>query len=161
MTQIDSRLRLTRRAALQSLVGAGLSAVAAHGATAAPAGFDQWRNAFRAKASAKGISDATYNGVMGRLEPDMTVFPKLRSQPEFKEQVWQYINRRVSDWRMTAGKVALRDNERLFARIEKDFGVERGTLLALWGVEFRLWRSPRATEPHAARVPAVGGAGLE
>ena len=28
-----------------------------------------------------------------------------------------------------------RKNEALFARIEQDFGVERGTLLALWGVE--------------------------
>jgi hypothetical protein len=30
---------------------------------------------------------------------------------------------------------ALKKNEALFARIEQDFGVERGTLLALWGVE--------------------------
>ncbi|HAP11518.1 MAG TPA: lytic murein transglycosylase, partial [Afipia sp.] len=43
--------------------------------------------------------------------------------------------RRVSDWRLSAGKVALQKNSALFARIEKDFGVERGTLLALWGVE--------------------------
>ena len=56
-------------------------------------------------------------------------------QPEFNEQIWQYINRRVSDWRIIAGKEALRKHEALFARIEHDFGVERGTLLALWGVE--------------------------
>ena len=41
----------------------------------------------------------------------------------------------MSDWRIIAGKEALRKNEALFARIEQDFGVERGTLLALWGVE--------------------------
>src|SRR5260370_7590602 len=49
--------------------------------------------------------------------------------------MWQYISRRVSDWRIIAGKEALKKNEALFARIEQDFGVERGTLLALWGVE--------------------------
>jgi len=72
---------------------------------------------------------------MGRIEPDMSVFAELRSQPEFKEELWQYINRRVSDWRIIRGKEALRKNVALFARIENDFGVERGTLLALWGVE--------------------------
>ena len=76
----------------------------------------------------------TYTRVMARIEPDMTVFQQMRNQPEFSEQIWQYINRRVSDWRIIAGK-PLRDNEALFTRIEHDFGVERGTLLALWGVE--------------------------
>ena len=72
---------------------------------------------------------------MGRIEPDMSVFKQMQRQPEFYEQIWQYINRRVSDWRIINGKEALRKNEALFARIEQDFGVERGTLLALWGVE--------------------------
>jgi membrane-bound lytic murein transglycosylase B len=102
---------------------------------AAPAGFDQWRDNFRARALARGISDATYTRVMGKIEPDMRVFALIRSQPEFNEQVWQYINRRVSDWRLIAGKETLKQYSGLFDRIEKDFGVERGTLLALWGVE--------------------------
>lgn len=102
---------------------------------AAPAGFEQWRDTFRARALARGISDATYTRVMGKIEPDMRVFALVRSQPEFNEQVWQYINRRVSDWRLIAGKETLKQYAGLFDRIEKDFGVERGTLLALWGVE--------------------------
>jgi membrane-bound lytic murein transglycosylase B len=102
---------------------------------AAPAGFEQWRDNFRARAVARGISDATYTRVMGRIEPDMRVFASIRSQPEFNEQLWQYINRRASDWRLIAGKETLKQYAGLFDRIEKDFGVERGTLLALWGVE--------------------------
>src|SRR6185369_7783558 len=90
---------------------------------------------FKARALAKGISDPTWTRVMGRIEPDMSVFKELRDQPEFNEELWQYINRRVSEWRIIAGKEALKKNEALLARIEKDFGVERGTLLALWGVE--------------------------
>ena len=72
---------------------------------------------------------------MGRIEPDMSVFRQMQKQPEFNEQIWQYINRRASDWRIINGREALKKNEALFARIEQDFGVERGTLLALWGVE--------------------------
>ena len=136
MKQPDSfsRTLFTRRTLLQAGLGA-TALLAGPAVAAAPAGFDQWRNAFRARAQAKGISDATWNRVMGRIEPDMSVFKHFQKQPEFHEQVWQYINRRVSDWRITNGREALRKHEALFARIEQDFGVERGTLLALWGVE--------------------------
>ena len=72
---------------------------------------------------------------MSGIEPDMSVFRQMQKQPEFNEQIWQYINRRVSDWRIIAGRKALQENEALFSRIERDYGVERGTLLALWGVE--------------------------
>src|SRR6202047_847797 len=136
MTQPDSLSAPTRRAMLQSGLAAGaLLARPLAGFAAAAPGFDQWRDGFRARALAKGISETTWTRVMGRIEPDMSVFRQMQKQPEFNEQIWQYINRRVSDWRIIAGKEALKKNEALFARIEKDFGVERGTLLALWGVE--------------------------
>ena len=136
MDDSDSRMMMTRRSLLQAAAGASaFLATPATAFAAASAGFDAWRDGFEAKARARGISDQTYRNVMGRIEPDMSVFQKMRKQPEFHEQVWQYINRRVSDWRLIAGKEALRKHQSLFARIEKDFGVERGTLLALWGVE--------------------------
>src|SRR5215470_16153479 len=134
MKKIDSLASPTRRTLLQA--GVGVTALLASPAlAAAPPGFGQWRDSFRARAQAKGISDATWTRVMGRIEPDMSVFKQFQKQPEFTEQIWQYINRRVSDWRITNGREALKKNEALFARIEQDFGVERGTLLALWGVE--------------------------
>jgi membrane-bound lytic murein transglycosylase B len=133
MTQPDS---LNRRALLRSGLGAAAMLLQPAVARAvAPPGFDQWRDEFRKHALAKGISEATWNHAMGHVEPDMTVFKEIKNQPEFNEQIWQYINRRVSDWRIIAGKEALKQNEAVFTRIEKDFGVERGTLLALWGVE--------------------------
>jgi lytic murein transglycosylase len=114
-----------------------MAAVAASpvGAVAAPAGFERWRAGFRQHALSKGITEATWERCMAHVEPDMSVFKEIGDQPEFNEEVWQYINRRVSDWRIIHGKEALKKNAALFARIERDFGVERGTLLALWGVE--------------------------
>jgi lytic murein transglycosylase len=136
MKPTDSQNTLTRRTLLRSGLAAGtLLARPIASLAKAPAGFEQWRDNFRGRVIAKGISDATWNRVMGRVEPDMSVFNQMRNQPEFNEQTWQYINRRVSDWRIIAGKAALKTNEALFARIEQDYGVERGTLLALWGVE--------------------------
>jgi membrane-bound lytic murein transglycosylase B len=72
---------------------------------------------------------------MGSIKPDTTVFELIRSQPEFNEQLWQYLNRRVSDWRITTGKEKAKEYAPLFARIEKDYGVDRGIMLGLWGIE--------------------------
>jgi lytic murein transglycosylase len=97
--------------------------------------FAQWVEDFRTRARARGISDATYNRVMGNLTPDTAVFELDRQQPEFKEELWQYLNRRVSDWRITEGKQKAKEYAALFDRLEKDYGVERSTLLGLWGIE--------------------------
>ncbi|MET0675450.1 MAG: lytic murein transglycosylase, partial [Bradyrhizobium sp.] len=70
MKQPDSRTAMTRRAILQAGLAAGAVCVAPS-AFAAPPGFDQWRDNFRARALGKGISDATWTRVMGRIEPDM------------------------------------------------------------------------------------------
>jgi lytic murein transglycosylase len=69
------------------------------------------------------------------LAPDPSVFDELRDQPEFTEQLWQYLNRRVSEWRLTTGKEKLREHADLLARIERDFGVPPSVMLGLWGVE--------------------------
>jgi membrane-bound lytic murein transglycosylase B len=140
MKQADSHKLTTRRALLRSGARSalGVTALLAHPLTvraATPPGFDAWRAGFRGRALAKGISDTTWNRAMGHVEPDMSVFKEIGNQPEFSEEIWQYVNRRVSDWRIIAGKQALKNNTALLARVEKDFGVERGTLLALWGVE--------------------------
>ena len=156
MKQPDSLQGPTRRALLRTGLGAGvLLAYPVAAFAAAPPGFDQWRDRFRARALAKGVSDATYAHVMGHIEPDMSVFKQMQRQPEFNEEIWQYVNRRVSDWRIIAGKEALRKNEALFARIERDFGVERGTLLALWGVE-SAYGDPLVQQNHMRPVfPAL------
>ena len=135
MKVADSLSTPSRRAVLRAGLGAAAWLAPPLAAGAAPAGFDHWRDGFRSRALSKGISEATWNRAMAHVEPDTSVFKEFQSQPEFTEETWQYINRRVSDWRIINGKIALKKNEALFGRIEKDFGVERGTLLALWGVE--------------------------
>jgi len=97
--------------------------------------FEQWIIAFRPRALKRGISEATYDRVMLSLKPDLGVFALQQSQPEFREQLWQYLNRRVSDWRIMTGKDKLREVGPLLARLEKDFGVAPAILLGLWGME--------------------------
>jgi len=124
-------LLLSRRTCLPLLAGALLSTPA----LAQGGKFEQWVEGFRARARARGISDATYTRVMSNIKPDTTVFALDRAQPEFNEELWQYLNRRVSDWRIVTGKEKAKEYAPLLARIEKDYGVERSVVLGLWGIE--------------------------
>lgn len=127
---------LARRALLKGVLAAALSAgFGAAPTLAAPVPFDRWVEVFRARARARGISDATYTAVMRGVKPDTAVFALDRAQPEFKEELWQYLNRRVSDWRIETGQERAREHAALLARIEKDYGVDRHIMLGLWGME--------------------------
>jgi peptidoglycan lytic transglycosylase B len=124
---------LTRRA---WLVGSFAFAVAgsAHAASN-EAAFRRWVAAFRGRALRRGISAATYDRVMDKITPDMSVFAELHAQPEFTEKLWQYINRRCSEWRVITGRERAKQYAALLARIEKDYGVSRYIMLGLWGME--------------------------
>jgi len=97
--------------------------------------FPEWREALRPRALARGVSDATYTSVMRDVKPDTAVLELVRNQPEFNENLWQYLNRSVSDWRIEIGKEKAKEYSALLARIERDFGVGRSVMLGLWGIE--------------------------
>ncbi|HYC15676.1 MAG TPA: lytic murein transglycosylase [Pseudolabrys sp.] len=97
--------------------------------------FANWVASFRARALNRGISEQTYDRVMGAVTPDTSVLAEYRSQPEFTELMWQYINRRCSGWRVMTGKQRAKEYAGLLARIEKDYGVDRYIMLGLWGME--------------------------
>ncbi len=125
---------LNRRALLAGALGLAAQ-FAAGRAFARTTGFERWVDAFRARALARGISEQTYSRVMEKLAPDTSALEAVRAQPEFTELLWQYINRRCSEWRVNTGKERAKQYAALFARIEKDYGVDRYILLGLWGME--------------------------
>lgn len=134
----SDRFHVSRRACLAAALG-GAAAFAHPFVPAAKAeqsaAFSRWVHAFRTRAIKRGISEATYDRVMGSVTPDTSVYAQFNAQPEFTEQVWQYVNRRCSDWRVRTGKERAHEYAALLARVEKDYGVDRYTLLGLWGME--------------------------
>jgi lytic murein transglycosylase len=128
-------VELTRRAALVGASALALYASLPGRAVAAPSGFSRWVLSFRPRALARGISAETYDRVMGSVTPDTAVYALQRKQPEFTEQMWQYINRRCSEWRVITGKERAGEYAALLSRIEADYGVDRYTMLGLWGME--------------------------
>ena len=126
----------SRRSVLSAWVAAGLLPAGRHAVAQTSAQpFPAWVEAFRPRARARGIPDATYSRVMGSIKPDTSVYALDRAQPEFQEKVWQYLNRRVSDWRITVGRERAREHAPLLERIEREWGVDRFTMLGLWGME--------------------------
>ena len=125
--------RAMLRAGLGSLVAIGAPSMASAQKAAEPC--ERWVETFRSRARAAGVSDATYRRVMGDIKPDTSVYALDRAQPEFREQVWQYLNRRVSDWRIDTGKQRAVEYSDLLGRIEKAYGVDRYVMLGLWGME--------------------------
>src|SRR5436853_4447070 len=104
MTQLihgtgTSRL-LDRRALLRTGLAAGAFLTNAPAfAQSSSMSFPQWVASFKPRALARGISEQTYDRVMQGVKPDTAVYALDKSQPEFNEETWQYLNRRVSDWR--------------------------------------------------------------
>jgi membrane-bound lytic murein transglycosylase B len=58
-----------------------------------------------------------------------------KRQPEFIEKTETYIGKRVNKKRVLKAKSLLLENKDLLSRIEKDFGVPKEYLVALWGIE--------------------------
>jgi membrane-bound lytic murein transglycosylase B len=130
MTSLLGR-RAVLKAALGAVAYAGLGASLAQPAPE----FARWVETFRSRARSRGISDETYTRVMNGVKPDTSVYALQSAQPEFQEQVWQYLNRRVSDWRITTGIERAKEYAPLLARVEKDYGIDRHVMLGLWGME--------------------------
>ena len=128
---------LNRRAVLATALGtfASLSLGGLAQAQQSSMSFERWVASFRPRALKRGVSEQTYDRVMGAVKPDTSVYAQDRAQPEFTEAMWQYINRRCSEHRVTTGKARAKEHEALFARLEKDYGVDRYLVLGLWGME--------------------------
>src|SRR3569623_1828751 len=135
MARFDTSLLRHRRTVLSGALALAGSLVAGGGAFAQSAAFQHWVARFRAEAGRRGVSEATYDRVMGHVKPDTAVYELQRRQPEFTEEMWQYINRRCSDWRVTTGKERAREYAGVLSRVEREYGVDRYALLGLWGME--------------------------
>ncbi|MEO0920676.1 MAG: lytic murein transglycosylase, partial [Pseudomonadota bacterium] len=102
----------------------------------ADAGFQNWIRDFRATAVRNGVPRSIYDRAFANVRtPDPEVLRKARFQPEFKDEAWQYIDSRVNERTIGTGREMLRKHKRLLDRIERDMGVSRNILLAIWSME--------------------------
>ena len=85
---------------------------------------------------AAGISRELFDrGFAGITEPDAVVLKLAKTQPEFTSTTQEYLAKAVTPIRIESGKAMLAENDALLDAIEKKYGVNRGILLGIWGME--------------------------
>ena len=97
--------------------------------------FREWLDAFRSEAISAGVSPATLDLALSKVQLLPRVTELERSQPEFRLTVQAYLDRVVPDSRVLKGREALEQNRGLLDDIYRIYGVHPPILLALWGIE--------------------------
>ena len=108
---------------------------AANGTSEALRGFVSWREGFRAKASAAGISRLVFDAAFNGVTPDPEVIKLDRKQAEFTKPLWEYLDTAVSDARIDNGQANWRRLEDRLKAIGRTYRVEPQVVLAIWGME--------------------------
>lgn len=120
---------------------AGLVLVfSAHAATSAPkcgntsAGFANWLQETKQDAAARGIGKRGLSA-LGNVRYAQATINADRNQHSFKLSLPQFMQKRGSKTIVARGKTMKKQNAALFARLERDYGVPAGPLIAIWGME--------------------------
>ena len=119
---------------------AAASLVVAPDEPVAPMDFAGWVTAFRAQALAEGISPALFDRAFAGMTPDPQVVQADHSQPEFSRPVWEYLDSALSGQRVATGRRLLGEHAETLARVERQYGVDRYALVAIWGLESNFGR---------------------
>ncbi len=106
------------------------------GVANADPGFKKWIAGFQATAAQQGITQSTYRKAFaGVTDPDPDVLQKAQYQPEFKSQIWDYVDARVNPYTVRIGREMARKHAGTLQAIERHFGVDKNILLAIWSME--------------------------
>jgi lytic murein transglycosylase len=86
-------------------------------------------------AQAKGITRATFDLAMQGVTPDQRVIAATQRQPEYGKPFGDYVNAIANKRRIADGELKAKQWAKILDAIEKQFGIERWILIALWGIE--------------------------
>ena len=138
-----------------SLAAAFALAASLTAALPARADFDDCVAGIRSAALSQGVSGAVFDRAMAGVTPDPKVIEAMNSQPEFKTPIWDYLGALVDEERVAEGRQMLRTHASTLAAAEQRYGVDRHTIVAVWGVESNFgkvrgrWSLPQALSTAA------------
>ena len=96
--------------------------------------FQRFIGEIKQEAGKKGI-DEKYLAALDRLRPNEEVQRLAARQPEYVKPIWSYLVHMVTEERLRLGRRELKNREAFLDGLEKKYGVPRGILIAIWGVE--------------------------
>ena len=98
--------------------------------------FAAWLLQLRAEALSAGISQRTLDAALDGIKaPQKKVIASDKKQPERTQSLADYVSDRVNDERIATGRQMLKRYSTWLGRIEKQYGVQRRFIVALWGIE--------------------------
>ena len=105
------------------------------------AGMDAWRVDFSARALAAGHDRESVKSILTGISPlplwlgVQTAATGVEDQAEFAKPVWDYLRVPMSETRISTGAAKLAENPALFDQLEAAYGVDRESIVAVWGME--------------------------
>ena len=123
--------RLTAKLALAAFVAATPYALAAQESGS----FDTLKKELWPLAEAQGISRATFDLAFRGLTPDARVAALTKRQPEYGKPIGDYLASMASPSRIDNGVRKGTQWSTTFRQVDERFGVPRGILLGIWGIE--------------------------
>jgi len=152
--------RLFRAAQTTGLLVCLLSVNQALHAAAAPGPeeFTSCLAQIRAQATKAGVSATVVETSLEGIEPDATVLAAMAFQPEFRTPIWDYLAALVDEQRVADGRSRLQEWTSVLTAAEEKFGVDRHTIVAVWGVESDFGRL-LGTRPLVRSLATVSCAG--
>ena len=95
----------------------------------------------RGEAIRQGVREEVFDAQIADLAPDMAVLGFLDAQPEFVTPIWDYLAALVDEERVTDGTAMLSEWKTVLERVEAEYGIDRATVVAVWGVESNYGRN--------------------
>ena len=110
------------------------------------------------EAARRGVSRASFAAHTARLTPDLDIMDRLDRQPEFTKAFWDYIDGAVTDARIKRGRELLAQHQPAFDAAERNYGVDRYVIAAIWGLEtnFSGFTGDRPVLRSTATLACVG-----
>lgn len=99
------------------------------------AGFEEWKAAFAQEAKAAGVKGKGLAALSGAKYASATIKADRAIKKAFSGSVDSFMKRRGGATIISKGRSLKKTNAALFNKLERQYGVPAGALLAVWGME--------------------------
>ena len=97
--------------------------------------FEDFLVQIRQMATEQGVSKTTIDKAFFQLSPRPEALKEDRRQPEFNQNFWSYVNKRVTQTRLNNGYDTLKQNSSLLNKTTQQYGVPAYVLVSFLGIE--------------------------
>ncbi len=97
--------------------------------------YSAWLELLKTEALQLGVHQETIDNHLAKVALIPRAIQADKSQPEFKENIQNYVTKRVSEWRINRGRSFLQDNHKLLETISARYGVQARFITAILGIE--------------------------